>query len=36
MRKPQLLIRIHKEESSLEVWKQDRTGKFALLKAYPI
>jgi murein L,D-transpeptidase YafK len=31
-----LLIRIHKEESSLEVWKQDRTGKFALLKAYPI
>jgi murein L,D-transpeptidase YafK len=31
-----LLIRIYKEESTLEVWKQDRTGKFALLKAYPI
>ena len=31
-----ILIRIHKEESTLEVWKQDRTGTFALLKAYPI
>ena len=31
-----ILIRIHKEESRLEVWKQDRTGKFALLSAYPI
>jgi murein L,D-transpeptidase YafK len=31
-----ILIRIYKEESTLEVWKQDRTGKFALLKAYPI
>jgi murein L,D-transpeptidase YafK len=31
-----ILIRIHKEESTLEVWKQDRTGNFALLKAYPI
>ena len=31
-----ILIRIYKEESTLEVWKQDRTGKFALLSAYPI
>jgi len=31
-----ILIRIYKEESALEVWKQDRTGTFALLKAYPI
>jgi murein L,D-transpeptidase YafK len=31
-----ILIRIYKEESTLEVWKQDRTGKFALLNAYPI
>jgi murein L,D-transpeptidase YafK len=31
-----ILIRIYKEESTLEVWKQDRTGKFAPLKAYPI
>jgi len=31
-----ILIRIYKEESTLEVWKRDRTGKFALLKAYPI
>ena len=31
-----ILIRIYKEESTLEVWKQDRTGKFALLKPYPI
>ena len=31
-----ILIRIYKEESTLEVWKQDRTGQFALLKAYPI
>jgi murein L,D-transpeptidase YafK len=31
-----ILIHIYKEESTLEVWKQDRTGKFALLKAYPI
>ncbi len=29
-----ILIRIYKEESTLEVWKQDRTGKFALLKPY--
>ena len=31
-----ILIRIYKEESTLEVWKQDRSGKFALLKTYPI
>jgi murein L,D-transpeptidase YafK len=31
-----ILLRIFKEESELEVWKQDRTGHFALLKTYPI
>ena len=31
-----VLIRIYKEEETLEVWKQDRTGKFALLTSYPI
>jgi murein L,D-transpeptidase YafK len=31
-----ILIRIYKEEHTLEVWKQDRTGTFALLKPYPI
>jgi len=31
-----VLIRIYKEESTLEVWKQDRSGKFALLNSYPI
>src|SRR6266516_8156308 len=31
-----VLIRIYKEESTLEVWKQDRTSKFALLNTYPI
>jgi murein L,D-transpeptidase YafK len=31
-----VLIRIHKEESTLEVWKQDRSGKYALLDSYPI
>jgi murein L,D-transpeptidase YafK len=31
-----VLIRIYKEESTLEVWKQDRSGNFALLSAYPI
>ena len=31
-----VLIRIYKEESILEVWKQDRTGKFAMLNSYPI
>jgi murein L,D-transpeptidase YafK len=31
-----ILIRIYKEESTLEVWKQDRTGRFVLLNTYPI
>ena len=31
-----VLIRTYKEERTLEVWKQDRAGKFALLKSYPI
>ena len=31
-----ILVRMFKEESELEVWKQDRSGRFALLKTYPI
>ena len=31
-----MLIRIYKEQRTLEIWKQDRSGKFALLNAYPI
>jgi murein L,D-transpeptidase YafK len=31
-----ILIRLFKQEAELEVWKQDRTGHFALLKTYPI
>ncbi len=31
-----ILIRIFKEESELEVWKQDINGQFQLLKVYPI
>ena len=31
-----ILLRIFKEESELEIWKQNRDGKFALLKTYPI
>jgi len=31
-----LLIRIFKQEAELEVWKKDNTGRFALLKTYPI
>jgi murein L,D-transpeptidase YafK len=31
-----ILVRLFKEESELEVWKQDNTGKFELLKTYPI
>ena len=31
-----VLIRIYKEERMLEVWKQDRTGKFWLLNSYSI
>ena len=31
-----ILVRIFKEESELEVWKQDATGHFQILKIYPI
>jgi murein L,D-transpeptidase YafK len=31
-----ILVRIFKEESEFEVWKQDSNGQFALLKTYPI
>src|SRR6204780_3713668 len=31
-----ILVRIFKEESELEVWKQDTSGRYALLKIYPI
>jgi murein L,D-transpeptidase YafK len=31
-----VLMRIFKEESTFEVWKQDRTGRYQLLKSYPI
>jgi murein L,D-transpeptidase YafK len=31
-----LLVRIFKEEAELEVWKQDDTGRYALLKTFPI
>ena len=31
-----ILVRIFKEEAELEVWKHDRTGRFALLHTYPI
>lgn len=31
-----LLVRLFKQEAELEVWKQNRDGKFALLKTYPI
>ena len=31
-----ILVRIFKEESELEVWKQDDSGRFALLRNYPI
>ena len=31
-----ILIRLFKEESELEVWKQDTSGRYALLKVYPI
>lgn len=31
-----MLVRLFKQEAELEVWKQDRSGHFALLKAYPI
>jgi murein L,D-transpeptidase YafK len=31
-----ILVRIFKEESELEVWKQDTTGRFQILRVYPI
>jgi murein L,D-transpeptidase YafK len=31
-----ILVRLFKQEAELEVWKQDRTGVFQLLKTYPI
>jgi len=31
-----ILIRLFKQEAELEVWKQDHSGRFALLKTYPI
>jgi murein L,D-transpeptidase YafK len=35
-RESPILVRIFKEEAELEVWKQDASGRFALLKTYPI
>ncbi len=31
-----ILVRIFKEESELEVWKKDYSGRFVRLKTYPI
>jgi murein L,D-transpeptidase YafK len=31
-----ILVRLYKQESELELWKQDSTGRYALLKTYPI
>src|SRR5262245_50224692 len=31
-----ILVRLFKEEAELEVWKQDTTGRFQILKTYPI
>src|SRR5437763_16934507 len=31
-----ILVRLFKEESELEIWKQDNSGRFELLKSYPI
>src|SRR3954454_23025637 len=31
-----ILIRLFKQESELEVWKQDSSGRFALLHTFPI
>jgi len=31
-----ILVRIFKEESELEIWKQTKEGKYDLLKTYPI
>lgn len=34
--KDPVLVRIFKQESELELWKRDKTGRFALLKTYPM
>jgi murein L,D-transpeptidase YafK len=31
-----ILVRVFKEEAELEVWKQDTSGRFEILKTYPI
>lgn len=31
-----ILVRIYKQESELELWKRDRSGRYALLKTYPL
>src|SRR6201747_1209320 len=31
-----MLVRLFKQEAELEIWKQDRSGRYALLKTYPI
>ena len=31
-----ILVRVFKKEAELEVWKQDTTGRFQILKIYPI
>ena len=31
-----ILIRIYKGENTLEIWKEDRNGRFVLLNSYPI
>jgi len=31
-----ILVRLYKQEAELEIWKQDRAGRFELLKTYPI
>jgi murein L,D-transpeptidase YafK len=31
-----ILVRLFKQEAELEVWKQNRSGRFTLLKTYPI
>ena len=31
-----MLVRLFKQEAELEVWKQDKSGRFALLTTYPI
>src|SRR3954452_3844270 len=31
-----IVVRLFKEEAELEVWKQDTTGRFQVLKTYPI